>query len=62
MRKLITIFIWGWPYRFLRKAGEADVRFYLLIDTEEEVQAYGDAPVDGVVTDYIEVVGKYFGR
>jgi len=31
-------FIWGWPYRFLKKASGADIRFYLLIDTEEDLK------------------------
>lgn len=53
-------FIPGWPYRFLRKMSEADMKFYLMIDTEEEAQAFGGLPVDGIVTDYIEVVGKHY--
>jgi glycerophosphoryl diester phosphodiesterase len=53
-------FIWGWPYRFLADAAAADIRFYLLIDTEEEARAYAGFPVDGRVTDYIETTGQYF--
>ena len=54
--------IWGWPYRFLRQAAESDVRFYLLIDSEEEALHNGAAPVDGVITDYIEVIGQHLGE
>jgi len=53
-------FIAGWPYRFLQKIAEADARFYLMIDTAAEAQEFADVPVDGIVTDYIEVVGKYY--
>ncbi|MBN2366057.1 MAG: glycerophosphodiester phosphodiesterase [Calditrichaeota bacterium] len=53
-------YIWGWPYRFIKKVHDADAKFYLYIDTEEEARKYADFPADGVVTDYIEIVGKYF--
>ena len=55
-----TRFAWGWPYRFLKNASEAGARFYLLIDTEEDAKAFSHLPVDGIVTDYIETVGRYF--
>lgn len=54
-------YLWGWPYRFQKKVHDADAMLYLYIDTEEEAQEYADFPADGIVTDYIEVVGKYFG-
>jgi len=53
-------YIWGWPYRFIKKLHDADAKFYLFIDTEEEAQKYADFPSDGIVTDYIETIGKYF--
>ena len=46
--------------KFLNKLSEADAKIYLMIDSEEEAQAFLDMPVDGIVTDYIEVVGKYY--
>jgi glycerophosphoryl diester phosphodiesterase len=52
--------VWGWPYRFLREVSDVGAKFYLMIDTEEEARAFSKIPVDGVITDYIEVVGKYF--
>lgn len=53
-------YIWGWPYRFIKKVHDADAKLYLFIDTEEETQRYADFPCDGIVTDYIEIVGKGF--
>lgn len=55
-----TKYMWGWPYRFVKKVHDADAKLYLFIDTEEEAQRYADFPADGIVTDYIESVGKYF--
>jgi hypothetical protein len=55
-----TRFFWGWPYRLLGKVAEVDARFYLLVDTEEEVQAISGLPIDGIVTDHIEVIGKHY--
>lgn len=55
-----TKLLWGWPYRFLKKVSRAGTKLYLLIDTEEDAKGFLDIPVDGIVTDYIEVVGKYY--
>jgi glycerophosphoryl diester phosphodiesterase len=49
--------LWGWPYRFLRTANRNDVRFYLLADTVREAAIASDLPVDGIITEYIEVIG-----
>lgn len=54
--------LWGWPKMFLKKVHAAGARFYLMVDTEKEALKYQNAPVDGIITDYIEVVGKYFGN
>ena len=53
-------FIWGWPYRFLKSVNEAGAQFYLVIDTEEDAKKFSDIPIDGILTDYIELIGKYF--
>jgi hypothetical protein len=37
-----TPFAWGWLYRFLKEVSEAGVRFYLIIDTEEDAKAFAD--------------------
>jgi glycerophosphoryl diester phosphodiesterase len=55
-----TRITWGWPYRFLRKVEEAGARFYLMIDTGTDASAFSEVPVDGIITDYIEIVGKYY--
>ena len=55
-----TRLAWGWPYRFLRALQEADARFYLMVDTEDDARAYSDIPADGIITDYIEIVGMYY--
>ena len=57
-----TKFLWGWPYRFLKKVSGAGMKFYLMIDTGEDAVAMLDIPVDGIVTDYIEAVGKHYKR
>jgi hypothetical protein len=57
-----TRFAWGWPYRFLKGVREADARFYLMVDTEKDAQAFSGIPVDGIVTDYVEVVGRTYAR
>ncbi|MGD8598832.1 MAG: hypothetical protein PVJ26_17560, partial [Anaerolineae bacterium] len=51
---------WGWPYRFLDVVHEAGLRFYLLVDTAPDAQRFRHIPVDGVITDYIEVVGPFY--
>jgi len=51
---------WGYPEAFLQRVHAAGARFYLIVDTEEDARRYAAAPVDGIVTDYIEKVGTYF--
>ena len=55
-----TKYAWGWPYRFLEGLSGADLRFYLMVDSEEDARAYADIPADGVVTDWIQVVAPYY--
>ena len=55
-----TRLAWGWPYRFLQDVEEAGARFYLMLDTEEDARAFSDIPVDGIITDHIEIVGQYY--
>ncbi|CAG0936332.1 glycerophosphoryl diester phosphodiesterase [Thermoflexales bacterium] len=54
-----TRLLWGWPYRFLQKVKRADAKFYLLIDTAEDAEAFSSLPIDGIITDQIEVIGSY---
>ena len=56
-----TKFMMKWPYRFIKDLHKSSVKFYMYIDSAEDAQKYQDFPIDGIVTDYIEVVGEYFG-
>ena len=49
----------GWPFRFLNKIQKAGATFYLLTDTKEQITKYTKLPVNGFVTDYIEIVGQH---
>lgn len=51
---------WGWPYRFLDAVHQAGLRFYLMVDTAPDAQQFRHLPVDGIITDYIEIVGPYY--
>jgi glycerophosphoryl diester phosphodiesterase len=54
-----TKYIWGWPYRFLGKIYDAKARFYLFINTEDELNKISEIPLDGIITDRIEVLSKH---
>jgi glycerophosphoryl diester phosphodiesterase len=51
-----TKYIPGWPYRFLTKIYKSEARFYLFVNTEEDLKKVADIPIDGIVTDHIEVL------
>jgi glycerophosphoryl diester phosphodiesterase len=55
-----TKYAWGWPYRFLKGISDAGLRFYLMVDSEQDAQAFADLPVDGIVTDWLPLVAPYF--
>jgi glycerophosphoryl diester phosphodiesterase len=57
-----TRYVWGWPYRFIAQAQRRNIDVYLMIDSAEDAAAYVDMPVDGIVTDYIEVVGPVYAE
>jgi hypothetical protein len=42
-----TKYIWGWPYRFLKKIYDADVRFYIFANTKLELEQVSNVPLDG---------------
>lgn len=54
-----TKYIWGWPYRFLKKIYDAEARFYVFINTKDELKQVSDIPLDGIVTDHIEELGRH---
>jgi glycerophosphoryl diester phosphodiesterase len=49
-----------WPYRFLRSASQAGVRFYVVVDSEEDAARVMGLPIDGITTDHIDAIGPYF--
>jgi glycerophosphoryl diester phosphodiesterase len=51
-----TKYIWGWPYRFLSKVNDAEARFYLFVNTREDLAMISGVSLDGIVTDHIEVL------
>lgn len=55
-----TKYMWGWPNRFLGKVYDAGMRFYLYVNTVEEANKYSNVVLNGIVTDHIEVLGKYY--
>jgi glycerophosphoryl diester phosphodiesterase len=54
-----TKYIWGWPYRFLKNLYDAEARFYLFVNSKDDLDNISDIPLNGIVTDHIEVVGQY---
>ncbi|MCU7937109.1 MAG: glycerophosphodiester phosphodiesterase [Candidatus Thiodiazotropha sp. (ex Dulcina madagascariensis)] len=54
-----TKLLWGWPYRFLDKLYTADARFYLYVNTINEFDQVSGIPLNGIITDHIEVLGDY---
>ena len=55
-------FAWGWPNRLLGKVYEADMRFYVYLNTLEQAEEIRDIPISGVITDHIETVGPFFTK
>lgn len=51
-------YIWGWPYRFINSIHKSELKFYLMADTKEEAEKFKNIPVDGYLTDFIEIIGK----
>jgi len=49
--------VWGWPYRFIDTAHNQGLKVMIYVDTAEEAARYKELPVDGFVTDYIEITG-----
>jgi glycerophosphoryl diester phosphodiesterase len=57
-----TKYLWGWPNRFLVKIYDADMRFYLFLNTVEEANSYSNFALNGIVTDHIEVLGEFIKK
>ncbi len=53
-------YIWGWPNRFLGKLYNADMKFYIYINTITEAKNFDNIPINGIITDHIEDLGEYY--
>lgn len=53
-----TKYIWGWPNRFLNKLHRAGARFYLYVNDPAELKSLSGIPLDGVITDNVDIVGR----
>jgi len=52
--KKIYEFIRSWPHKFLDRVKEADARFYIHTNSQEEFHELFILPLSGIVTDYLE--------
>lgn len=57
MTRDVSRFIWGFPHRFIRQAHANGSLVFLMVDNAQDVEWARDIPVDGIITDYIEIVG-----
>ncbi len=62
MTKQYSKYMWGWPYSFIKKAQDNNSAVFLMADTAEEIEWAKNLPVDGVITDYIELIAPAFGN
>ncbi len=60
MTKQYSKYMWGWPYNFIKKAQESSSSVYLMVDTLEEMKWARNLPVNGIITDHIELVGREY--
>jgi glycerophosphoryl diester phosphodiesterase len=54
-----TPYVWGWPDRFLNNAHESGSRVFLYLNRPEAGAQALSLPIDGVVTDQIQVIGPW---
>lgn len=53
----------GWPNDFLHKAAKAGVPVYVMdVDTTEEAKTLALLPIDGIMTNKIEIIGPFFSQ
>ena len=53
----------GWPNDFLRKSAAAHIPFYVTeVDSVEEAKQLAQLPIDGIMTNRIEVIGPVVAR
>lgn len=52
-----TDVLWGWPHKFIERAHAHGTRIYISqVDSEEELQQVIDLPIDGIMTNKIELI------
>ncbi len=51
---------WGFPDRLLQRVHAAGAVLYLQVDSEEDARKYATTAIDGIVTDNIDTLGRYF--
>jgi glycerophosphoryl diester phosphodiesterase len=56
MTKEYSKYMWGWPYNFIKKAHKNNSPVYLMVDTLEEIEWAKSLPIDGIITDHIEII------
>jgi glycerophosphoryl diester phosphodiesterase len=54
-----TPYIWGWPNRFLGNARASGCRVFFYLNRPEEGRGLPELPINGVVTDRIEIIGPW---
>jgi glycerophosphoryl diester phosphodiesterase len=53
----------GWPNAFLQKSAAARIPFYVIeVDSVEESEKLAKLPINGIMTNWIEVVGPVIAR
>lgn len=57
MSRNYSKFFWSWPNGFIRKAHDNGSKVFLMVDSLEELKWAQNVPADGIITDYIEVIG-----
>lgn len=53
----------GWPSLFLSQAQQADLKVYILdVDTPKDLEQVQGLPLDGIVTNRIEIISPLLKR
>lgn len=50
-------YIWGWPHRFIRSIHKTGLKFFIIVNTKQEAKKMKNIPVDGFITDFIQITG-----
>lgn len=58
MTRQVAPFMWGFPYRFIRQTHANGSKLFLMVDDAQDIEWARGIPADGLITDYIELVGQ----